>query len=168
MLGMPATSVRGFSDGLSSRNTPAAVNADFEAGYAHEPEHVAANVRLCVATGIAGLSIEDATGDKQRPLYDLDLLPVNAGRNGFQVDDDEAAEPQVVEKQVDVEVVAIDLQVHLAPDKGEAHPELQQEALDVIAVRGAPCSLCPPAISYSNVAPQPRPPGNLRRQQRSK
>lgn len=49
------------------------VNADFEAGYAHEPEHVAANVRLCVATGIAGLSIEDASGDKQRPLYDLDL-----------------------------------------------------------------------------------------------
>ena len=44
------------------------VNADFEAGYAHEPEGVAENVRLCVATGIAGLSIEDATGDAARPL----------------------------------------------------------------------------------------------------
>jgi len=48
------------------------VNADFESGYAHEPEAVAENVRLCVATGVAGLSIEDATGDKSKPLYDLD------------------------------------------------------------------------------------------------
>src|SRR5215831_13993526 len=49
------------------------VNADFESGYAHEPEAVAANVRLCVATGVAGLSIEDATGDKAKPLYDFDV-----------------------------------------------------------------------------------------------
>jgi 2-methylisocitrate lyase-like PEP mutase family enzyme len=47
------------------------VNADFESGYAHEPEGVAANVRLCVATGVAGLSIEDSTGDRSKPLYDL-------------------------------------------------------------------------------------------------
>jgi 2-methylisocitrate lyase-like PEP mutase family enzyme len=48
------------------------VNADFESGYAHEPERVAANVRLCLETGVAGLSIEDATGDRARPLYDLE------------------------------------------------------------------------------------------------
>jgi 2-methylisocitrate lyase-like PEP mutase family enzyme len=48
------------------------VNADFESGFAHEPEAVAESVRLCVATGVAGLSIEDATGDKAKPLYDLD------------------------------------------------------------------------------------------------
>ena len=47
------------------------VNADFESGYAHDPEGVAENVRLCVETGVAGLSIEDATGDPARPLYDL-------------------------------------------------------------------------------------------------
>jgi len=47
------------------------VNADFESGYAHEPEGVAESVRLCVETGVAGLSIEDATGDRRRPLYDL-------------------------------------------------------------------------------------------------
>ena len=46
------------------------VNADFESGYAHEPEGVAANVKRCVATGVAGLSIEDASGDKDKPLYD--------------------------------------------------------------------------------------------------
>ncbi len=49
------------------------VNADFESGYAHEPEAVAHNVGLCIATGIAGLSIEDATGDHESPLYDLPL-----------------------------------------------------------------------------------------------
>jgi 2-methylisocitrate lyase-like PEP mutase family enzyme len=49
------------------------VNADFEGGYAQAPEGVAESVRLCVETGVAGLSIEDSTGDKNEPLYDLDL-----------------------------------------------------------------------------------------------
>jgi 2-methylisocitrate lyase-like PEP mutase family enzyme len=49
------------------------VNADFESGYAHEPEGVAANVRLAIETGIAGLSIEDSTGDRSQPLYELPL-----------------------------------------------------------------------------------------------
>jgi 2-methylisocitrate lyase-like PEP mutase family enzyme len=49
------------------------VNADFESGYAHDPEGVGANVRLCVETGVAGLSIEDSTGDRAKPLYDLPL-----------------------------------------------------------------------------------------------
>src|SRR5512132_2840299 len=49
------------------------VNADFLNGYADEPEDVAANVTQCVATGVAGLSIEDSTGRKDTPLYDFDL-----------------------------------------------------------------------------------------------
>jgi 2-methylisocitrate lyase-like PEP mutase family enzyme len=49
------------------------VNADFESGYAHDPEGVAENVRLCVETGVAGLSIEDATGYLSKPLYDLPI-----------------------------------------------------------------------------------------------
>lgn len=49
------------------------LNADFESGYAHEPEALAANVQRCVETGVAGLSIEDATGDRARPLYELPL-----------------------------------------------------------------------------------------------
>jgi 2-methylisocitrate lyase-like PEP mutase family enzyme len=49
------------------------VNADFESGYALEPEGVAGNVRLCVETGVAGLSIEDSTGDRAHPLYDLPM-----------------------------------------------------------------------------------------------
>jgi 2-methylisocitrate lyase-like PEP mutase family enzyme len=53
--------------------TPLPVNADFQAGYADDPAGVAASVGLCVATGVAGLSIEDATGDDRAPLYDLAL-----------------------------------------------------------------------------------------------
>src|SRR3989440_2553662 len=49
------------------------VNADFQTGYADEPEDVAANVALCVATGVAGLSIEDASGDRATPLYEFSL-----------------------------------------------------------------------------------------------
>jgi len=49
------------------------VNADFEGGFADAPAGVAESVTLAVATGVAGLSIEDSTGDKANPLYDFDL-----------------------------------------------------------------------------------------------
>ena len=48
------------------------VNADFQGGYAVEPEQVRANVKLAVATGIAGLSIEDSTGDEAEPLFEFE------------------------------------------------------------------------------------------------
>ena len=49
------------------------VNADYENGYADDVGEVAKNVRLCVETGVAGLSIEDNSGRKDRPLYDVDF-----------------------------------------------------------------------------------------------
>jgi len=49
------------------------VNADFEGGFAVDPQGVHANVSLAVGTGVAGLSIEDSTGDQANPLYELDL-----------------------------------------------------------------------------------------------
>jgi len=49
------------------------VNADFEAGFAHEAEKVAANVARAVKTGVAGLSIEDSTGEPAKPLYERAL-----------------------------------------------------------------------------------------------
>ncbi|HET7381507.1 MAG TPA: isocitrate lyase/phosphoenolpyruvate mutase family protein [Pseudolabrys sp.] len=76
---------QGYSDGDVTRDMVLAhcreiaqaadipVNADFEGGYADDPDEVAANVRLCVATGVAGLSIEDYTGNDADPLYDFDL-----------------------------------------------------------------------------------------------
>ena len=52
--------------------TDVPVNADLEGGFAHDPAGVAESVRLAVETGVAGLSIEDLTGDKAKPLYDFD------------------------------------------------------------------------------------------------
>ncbi len=49
------------------------VNADFEGGYAVDPAEVGANVKLAAATGIAGLSIEDFTGDEADPLFEFEL-----------------------------------------------------------------------------------------------
>ena len=49
------------------------VNADFEGGFAREPEAVASNVTLATTTAIAGLSIEDSTHDETNPLFDFNL-----------------------------------------------------------------------------------------------
>jgi 2-methylisocitrate lyase-like PEP mutase family enzyme len=69
-----------FSEIAAATDVP--VNADFEGGYADDPDGVAANVTRCIATGVAGLSIEDATGNPARPLYDFDvaLARVKAAR----------------------------------------------------------------------------------------
>ena len=49
------------------------LNADFENGYADDPDGVAENVRRCVETGVAGLSIEDNSGRGDEPLYELEF-----------------------------------------------------------------------------------------------
>src|SRR5262245_66064816 len=49
------------------------VSADFMSGYGLEPEEVGESIGRCVATGVAGLSIEDATGDPRSPLYELPI-----------------------------------------------------------------------------------------------
>ncbi len=76
---------QGFADGEQSCDevlahfaeiaaaTDVPLNADFEGGYADDPGRMAENVTRCVATGVAGLSIEDSTGDPDQPLYDFDL-----------------------------------------------------------------------------------------------
>jgi 2-methylisocitrate lyase-like PEP mutase family enzyme len=74
---------QGLADGAQSRETVLAhlrdmvaatdlpVNADFENGFAADPQGVADSVRLAVETGVAGLSIEDSTGDAANPLFDI-------------------------------------------------------------------------------------------------
>lgn len=75
---------RGHPDGALSREivlahlrdivaaTDLPVNADFESGFGSDEQGVAESVRLAVETGVAGLSIEDSTGDSANPLYDID------------------------------------------------------------------------------------------------
>jgi len=74
---------RGLPDGSVKRDdmiahirelveaTDIPVNADFENGYADEPNWCAENARLCAETGVAGLSIEDAADRKESPIYDV-------------------------------------------------------------------------------------------------
>jgi len=76
---------RGLSDGSVKRDdmlahirelvepTDIPVNADFENGYADDPNWCAENARLCAETGVAGLSVEDTTDRKDKNLYDVDL-----------------------------------------------------------------------------------------------
>ncbi|PYL07008.1 MAG: 2-methylisocitrate lyase, partial [Verrucomicrobia bacterium] len=76
---------RGLPDGAVKRDdmlahirelveaTDISVNADFENGYADDPNWCAENARLCAETGVAGLSIEDAADRKESPIYDVDL-----------------------------------------------------------------------------------------------
>lgn len=75
---------QGFADGALSLEqvlghfhelaaaTDVPLNADFEDGLAGDIDGVAENVTRCVATGVAGLSIEDSPNDRRTPLYDLD------------------------------------------------------------------------------------------------
>src|SRR5207247_1398301 len=69
-----------FREIVAATDVP--VNADFEGGFADAPEGVAESVKLCVETGVAGLSIEDSTPDPPIPLYDfaLALARVRAAR----------------------------------------------------------------------------------------
>lgn len=55
------------------------VNADFEGGYAVDPAQVAANVKRAADTGIAGLSIEDSSGDEADPLFEFELAVARVG-----------------------------------------------------------------------------------------
>lgn len=76
---------QGLADGALSREavlehlrllvaaTDVPVNADFENGFGDTPDAVAHSVRLAVDTGVAGLSVEDATGDAQAPLFPVDI-----------------------------------------------------------------------------------------------
>ena len=76
---------QGHRDGAVTRETVLAhlrqmvaatdlpVNADFENGFARDPQGVAQSVRMAIDTGVAGLSIEDSTGDPAAPLFELDV-----------------------------------------------------------------------------------------------
>lgn len=76
---------RGYADNHVSRDdvlahlreivaaTDLPVNADFESGFGATPAEVAESVRLAVATGVAGLSIEDSTGDEAAPLFPIEV-----------------------------------------------------------------------------------------------
>jgi len=118
--------------------TPLPVNADFQNGYADEPEGVAANVKLCVATGVAGLSIEDSTGDQARPLYEeaLAIERVKAARRAI----DESGVPVVLTARCESALVGVDNAFEVAIER-----------LTAFADAGADCLYAPGFTDPSQV-----------------
>ncbi len=125
------------------------VNADFQNCYADDSEGVATNVTRCIATGVAGLSIEDATGDDSNPLYDfaLALNRVKAARAAI----DASGVPVVLTARCEAWLV------------GDADPlRTSLERLIAFAAAGADCLYAPGvtkpdeiAVIVKAVAPKP-------------
>jgi 2-methylisocitrate lyase-like PEP mutase family enzyme len=139
--------LRHISEVVQATTLP--VNADFQNGYRDEPEGVAESVALCVATGVAGLSIEDATGDSATPLYEFDLAVkrVKAARAAI----DSSGIPVVLTARCEAYLVG-------APDPARA----SLDRLVAFAEAGADCLFAPGvrdpveiAAMVKAVAPKP-------------
>jgi len=117
-----------FRDIASATSLP--VNADFQNGYANEPDGVFQNVARCIQTGVAGLSIEDSTGDPATPLYErtLAIERVKAARAAI----DESGVPVVFTARCEAWLTG--------------HPEARSVVLDRLvayADAGADCLYAP-------------------------
>ena len=115
------------------------VNADFQNGYADQPEEVGRNVLLCIETGVAGLSIEDATGDVRQPLYELKLAVerIRAARRAI----DRSGVPIVLTARCEAWLV------------GEANPfQVARERLIAYSNAGADCLYAPGVKDLSQIA----------------
>jgi 2-methylisocitrate lyase-like PEP mutase family enzyme len=108
------------------------VNADFMNGYADEPENVALNVKFCVATGVAGLSIEDSTGRKDEPLYEKKLATerIRAARQAI----DASGIPVVLTGRCETWLVGQDNSLGVAVDRLVAYAEAGADCLYAPAV----------------------------------
>ena len=136
---------RGLSDGKVSRHemlahirdisaaTPLPVNADFLNGFADEPDGVANNVKLCVETGAAGLSIEDSTGNDEAPLYDeaLAIERVRAARGAI----DDSKIPVVLTARCEVWLVGHPDALNIARKRLVAFAEAGADCLYAPSVR---------------------------------
>jgi 2-methylisocitrate lyase-like PEP mutase family enzyme len=119
--------------------TPLPVNADFQSGYARDPEGVAANVARCIATGVAGLSIEDATGEPGEPLYERNvaLERLRAARRAI----DASGMPVVLTARCEAYLVG-------TPDA----PRVALDRLVAFADAGADCLFAPGAREPREIA----------------
>jgi 2-methylisocitrate lyase-like PEP mutase family enzyme len=115
------------------------VNADFQTGYANDLEELAANIVACVDTGVAGLSIEDATGEPSSPLFDRAeaIERVKVARAAI----DGTGIPVVLTARCEAYLVK--------------HPDAERIALDrlvAFAEAGADCLYAPTVIDPAQIA----------------
>ena len=113
--------------------TPLPVNADFQTGYAVDPEEMADNVRLCLNTGVAGLSIEDATGDNNAPLFERKLAVerIRAARSAI----DAAGIPVVLTARCEGWLVDPGIQARIVLDRLVAYADAGADCLFAPGVR---------------------------------
>jgi methylisocitrate lyase len=113
--------------------TPLPVNADFQAGYADKPEGVAANVTRCLSTGVAGLSIEDSTGNEAAPLYEraLAIERIKAARSAI----DASGVPAVLTGRCEAWLVGESEPLRVALDRLVAYAEAGADCLYAPGVR---------------------------------
>ena len=109
------------------------VNADFQTGYADEPEDVAKNVALCIATGVAGLSIEDSTGNSDARLYEerLAVERITAARVAI----DGSGIPVVLTARCEARLVGHADAFHVAVNRLVAYAEAGADCLYAPGVR---------------------------------
>jgi len=118
--------------------TPLPVNADFQNGHADEPERVAENVTLCVATGVAGVSIEDSIPGEHKGLYDFVLAVerVKAARRAI----DQSGVPVVLTARCEAWLV------------GDSDPfATSLKRLNAFADAGADCLYAPGVADLSQI-----------------
>lgn len=115
------------------------VNADFQNCYADEPAGVAENVTKCISTGVAGLSIEDSTGNSSTPLYDF----------GLAVERVRAARAAVDASGVPV-VLTARCEAHLVGDTNPLRTSLDR--LIAYAEAGADCLYAPGVTTTDDIA----------------
>jgi 2-methylisocitrate lyase-like PEP mutase family enzyme len=125
------------------------VNADFQAGFADDPQDVAANAQRCIDTGVAGLSIEDSTGHNDRPLYDkkLAIERIRAARAAI----DRSKTGVVLTGRCEAWLVGDPDPLHTATDRLTAYAEAGADCLYAPGVTG------PNEIAHivNAVAPKP-------------
>jgi len=109
------------------------VNADFQDGFADTPEGVAVNVRRCVDTGVAGLSIEDATGRDDKPLYDFEdaIERLRAARRAI----DASGQPVLLTGRCEAWLVGDPQPLHTSLERLVAYAEAGADCLYAPGVR---------------------------------
>jgi 2-methylisocitrate lyase-like PEP mutase family enzyme len=137
-----------FREVAAATNLP--VNADFQNGYADDPEAVADSVRLCVATGVAGLSIEDSTGDKAKPLYDFDLAVARIIAARKAIDSGSTPGAVATGSSEGSVVLTARCEAYLAGDDDPLHTSL--ERLVAFSEAGADCLYAPGVTDLQEIS----------------
>lgn len=126
------------------------VNADFQNGYADDPEGVAESVKLCVATGVAGLSIEDSTGRTEKPLYDFDLAVERVKAARAAIDAESLSGAAATGSSDDRVILTARCEAHLVGDPDPLRTSIDR--LTAFAEAGADCLYAPGVTKPEEIA----------------